>query len=325
MNTLNRFERALFVKRNAINDFFGGWEEDDIKLLEKFKSLDVFTANELEPGYIYDWLGVKTAHKFHQWLRMKAEDSVQILELPVPDDQIHAETIEYIALLVSIERAQKIGDSKYTVFEFGASYAPWAVASGVVAKRCRFDSISLNAVEASESMLENAKTHAKVNEMTSFFNLTHGAVAVNDGFVFFPKVDVQSDNGAQISDNASDVDYRGLRLNYDKVKSYCTKTLLLDHNRIDLLHMDLQGAEAKLLINQDFLSIITGKVSTLFLATQSRLIEGLALENLSNMGWLLIRERPTTYKQNSRTKDINGWTLRDGGQIWINPKIFTLK
>jgi FkbM family methyltransferase len=320
MNNLNRFDRALFVRRNAVNDFFGGWEEDDIKLLEKYKKPIGFNANALDPGYIYDWLGVKTLHKFHQWLKMKVEDSAQILELPVPDDQIHAETIEYVALLLAIERAKKIDDYKFTVFEFGASYAPWAIASGVVAKRNGFNIINLNAVEVSASMLENAKMHAKINGMENSFNLIHGAVALNDGFVFFPKIDVQTDNGAQISDYANDLDYRGLRLNYDKVKSYCTKTLLLDHDRIDFLHMDLQGAEAKLLIDQSFLNTITSKVSTLFLATQSRLIEGVALEELSNMGWLLLRERPTTYQQNTRTKDINGWTLRDGGQIWINPK-----
>jgi FkbM family methyltransferase len=320
MNELNRFERAIFVKRNAVNDFFGGWEENDIELLNKYKELDHSNVATLENGYIYDWLGVKTSHKFHSWLKMREVDSVQILEIPIPDDQIHAETIEYVSLITAIERAKKLKDYQFTVFEFGASYAPWAVASGVVAKKNGFKHISLNAVEASESMLNNAKMHAKVNHMQDYFNLTHGAVAVKDGTVFFPKVDVQSDNGAQISESTVDVDYRGLRLNYEEVPAYSTKSLFTQHDRIDFLHMDLQGAEAKLLVDQVFLDVINAKVSTLFLATQSRLIEGVALERLSKMGWLLLRERPTIYKQNTRTTDINGWTLRDGGQIWINPR-----
>lgn len=320
MDKLNRLELALFVRRHAVNDFFGGWEETDIDLLNRYKKSDSSNAAPLERGYIYDWLGVKTSHKFHSWLNMREEDSVQISEIPIPDDKIHAETIEYVSLITAIDRAIKINDSHFTVFEFGASYAPWAVASGVVAKRCGFNNISLNAIEASSSMINNAKMHAKINNMLNHFSLTHGAVAVNDGIVFFPKVDVKSDNGAQISESAVDIDYRGLRLNYEEVRAYSTKTLFSQHDRVDFLHMDLQGAEAKLLVDKDFLDIINAKVSTLFLATQSRTIEGVALDQLSKIGWSLLRERPTTYKQNTRTTDINGWTLRDGGQIWINPK-----
>ena len=226
----------------------------------------------LDGGYIYDWLGVKTPHKFQSWLNMKENDSVQILDIPIPDDQVHAETIEYVGMLTAIDRAMRFHQKCFTVFEFGASYAPWAVASGVVAKRNGFQKISLNAIEASASMLDNAKMHAQINHVSDYFNLTHGAVAVNDGSVFFPKIDVRSDNGAQISERMVDVDYRGLSVNQEKVKAFSTESLFADHDRIDFLHMDLQGAEAKLLIDPVFLHVIAAKLSTLFLATQSRLI-----------------------------------------------------
>ena len=327
LDEMSRVDRALYVRKNSINDFFGGWEEEDIVLLNKYMDSNPLQKSSikknLQPGYIYDWLGIRTSHKFHSWLNMTDNDVLQILDLPIPDDQIHAETIEYVGLTISIERAKKNKDRQFVMFEFGASYAPWAVASGFLAQKVGggfFEKLSLNAVEASSSMIENAKSHAKDNGLYEFFNIIHGAVDVRDGLVYFPKVDVQSDNGAQISDKPIDIDYRGLKLEYNEIESFSASTLFNLHSRIDFLHMDLQGVEEKLLDDSDFLNTVTQKVSTIFLATHSRSIEGLALKNLSKLGWILNRERPTTFKQSFKTEDVNGWTLRDGGQIWINPK-----
>ena len=139
--------------------------------------------------------------------------------------------------------------------------------------------------------------------------------------MYFPKVNVTSDNGGQIASEALSNDYRGLELEYEVVKGFSLATLASGYERIDFLHMDVQGAEAMLLANDSFLAVLDKKVATFYLATQSRLIEGLALQKLSGMGWHLARERPTMYRQNDRTQDINGWTLRDGGQLWLNPKI----
>jgi hypothetical protein len=148
----------------------------------------------------------------------------------------------------------------------------------------------------------------------------HGAIYTKDEYVFFPKVNVANDNGAQITQAALKKDYRGLDLDYEKIPGYSLNTLSTNYSQIDFLHMDVQGAEAMLLNDNDFIGTLNQKVATFFIATQSRLIEGIALEKLSELGWFLIRERPTMYRQNNRTKDINGWTLRDGGQLWINPK-----
>lgn len=318
----DRVQTALNVRKNSVNDFFGGWEERDLKLLSSYQLIDPIIAAS---GEIVDWLGIRTAARLHAWLPIPPNGSVSINGLPVPDDQVHAETIEYVSLLVSLERALHFGGKCFTALELGASYAPWAIAAGVVAKRKGFEELNLIAVEANKEIVPNITEHATRNGLLSGGKganvvAVHGAIYTHDEDVYFPKVNVTSDNGGQIASTALKSDYRGLELEYETVTGYSLATLSSKYERIDFLHMDVQGAEAMLLANDSFLAVLNEKVATFYLATQSRLIEGMALQKLSDLGWSLIRERPTMYRSNERTKDINGWTLRDGGQLWINPK-----
>lgn len=316
-----RAEKAIVVKNNAVNDFFGGWQEEDLDLLSCYQITEAVAPDQ---GEIIDWLGIRTSSKMHSWLVMPEAGALIINELPVPDDQVHAETIEYVALLTSIERALKLGGTSFTAIELGASYAPWAVAAGVVALRKKFAQINLVAVEANKDMLINIEDHARRNNLIGLSDIdlraVHGAIYVDNKIVYFPKVDVTSDNGGQITSTILSKDYRGLEYEYDPVDGFTLAELAKNYEHIDFLHMDVQGAELMLLGDDSFVDTLDKKVSTFFLATQSRLIEGVALQKLSALGWVLKRERPTIYRQNGRTSDINGWTLRDGGQLWLNPR-----
>jgi hypothetical protein len=81
--------------------------------------------------------------------------------------------------------------------------------------------------------------------------------------------------------------------------------------------LDIQGSEEILLQDDSFLHTLNERVVTLFIGTHSRLIEGIALKQLSAMGWSLYRERPTRYEQKDGVS-ISAWTSQDGGQIWFN-------
>lgn len=320
-SALDHVSKALWVRRNAVNDFFGGWEEDDVALLRRLVPLEVPSP---AAGEIVDWLGIRTLHSHHAWLGLEPSASAAILELPFPDDQVHAEAIEYVALAHAIDRASKHEDRAFSAIELGASYAPWAVASGVLALRAGLERISLCAVEASSSMIPCIRAHAERNGLTKEvgveIQVVHGAITAQGGIVYFPNVAVSTDNGAQVSQSPRARDYRGLDLLYETVSGITFTELTRDISRIDFLHIDIQGAEEELLLEQGFFANVASKVSTLFLATQSRLIEGVALRQLSRLGWRVVRERPTMYRQNERTDDPNGWTLRDGRQLWLNPR-----
>ena len=314
-----RVQAALDSKASSANDFFGGWDEADLLLLQRWAQ----HPKELVPvdGALVDWLGGRTNVENHQCLSIYGGEPVVIAELPVPDDRVHAETIEYVALLTSLERARAHGNS-YTMFELGSSFAPWSVSAGMLAHRAGFATIDLCAVEASAATVPRIHEHIELNGLRHLAGLTfrvvNAAVSTDPGTLYFPKVDTRFDNGAQVVSHPSVADYRGLEVAYDEVEAVTFDSLSAGCPRVDFLHLDLQGAEESLLLDDRFVAAITERVSALLLATQSRFIEGLALRALPDRGWYLVRERPTTFVQNSRTSDVNGWTVRDGAQLWLN-------
>lgn len=302
-------------------DFFGGWNEADIAFLSRFAGQRTAVPKS---GEIYDWLGVRTLIRRHGWLDQPESGIIDIPAIPIPSDMIHAEAIEYVSLLVSLERARAEARQSFVAVELGASYGPWVTAAGMLARRLGFGSVDLVAVEASAQIIPEILEHAALNGICSDgqvrIKAIHSAVHTHDQDVFFPKVNVSHDNGAQVSADPGTTDYRGLSVEYDRVQGITLRRIYEEFDIVDFAHLDLQGAEELLLQDEDFLQVLTDKTSTFFLATQSRFIEGLALKALSARGWVLVRERPTTYKFVSDRPDINGWTLRDGGQLWLNSR-----
>lgn len=314
-----RVQTAIDSRANATNDFYGGWEDSDLEFLAAWAP-DPLTLRP-ERGQLVDWLGVRTDLKNHAWLTVPSDGCIVVADLPVPDDQVHAEAIEYVGLLRGIERAQRLGTT-YTMMELGSSYGPWSVAAGVVAKRAGFERIHLTAVEASEPTIALLERHIALNRLADDaaveWRIVHAAVAAAEGVLFFPRVDTRADNGAQATTSPDSIDYRGLSVAYDEVPAITMRQLVDPYERVDFVHLDLQGAEEALLVDETFLQCIGERVSAMLLATQSRLIEGLALRELSRRGWRLLRERPTRFEPNDRTSDVNGWTTRDGAQLWVN-------
>jgi FkbM family methyltransferase len=312
---------ALDSRSTATNDFFGGWDETDVEFLAQWAADPAMLAPV--PGVIVDWLGGRTKQSNHGWLPVPPDGCIVVADLPVPDDQIHAETIEYVALLRSVDRARRRGDG-FTMFELGSSYAPWCVLAGLTARRAGLSPIKLCAVEASRATIDRIHEHIRLNHLDDggdvSWEVVHAAVSDRSGKVYFPRVDTRADNGAQVTRSRGRTDYRGVKVDYDEVRAVTFAELSASYRRVDFVHLDLQGAEQALLEDDAFLKRLTACTSAVLLATQSRLVEGIALRSLAARGWRLVRERPTTFAQNERTADVNGWTTRDGAQFWINTR-----
>lgn len=314
-----RVELARRAKLDSVNDFFGGWVEEDIAALQRWRC--DLQGIEPAPGELVDWLGCRTAKANHAWLGNSQAGAV-VDDLPFPDDQIHAEAIEYVALIFAIERALADAQTTFRVIELGSSYAPWCVSAAVTARRAGL-TVTADAVEANESTMPLIGEHFQRNGIHAdpqvTFHAHNAAVSTSGEDLYFPVVDTRSDNGAQATQTPSSQDYRGVSQSYRRVPGLTLQGLLgPSPDSVDFLHMDLQGAEQGLLEDDEFLRTISSHVRVLFLATQSRLIEGIALRELSKRGWTLYRERPTMFIAKPETRDVNGWTVRDGGQVWFN-------
>jgi FkbM family methyltransferase len=322
---MNELDKIVEASQLLGNDFFGSWIEKDFSFLSQFKVTHDVGANR---GEVVDWLGIRTDGSLHQWLGMDPRGPGIVLDsLPFPDDKLHADAIEYIALLFAVDRtrltAASGGPSSFNVVEIGASYAPWATAAAVVALRLGFDRVHCLALEASRRMLEKMEAHAERNGVLHdprvSFRPFWGAISPVDGFVYFPDVDSSFDNGAQVVSSPVDTDYRGLKMSYKQVPAISMETFLVDTEKVDFLHIDVQGSEQGLLSSLGFLRVLKEKVVVLYLATHSREIEGLAMRMLSADGWCLLRERPVKVDTTQAGRpDVISWTSRDGGQIWVN-------
>jgi hypothetical protein len=93
-----RVRKAVEARETLGEDFFGGWQPSDIELFQRHARPSQPTAN-----MITDFLGIKIAARFHPWAAYMS-GSVNA-DIPLPNDSLHAEAIEYFAFLHSIECA----------------------------------------------------------------------------------------------------------------------------------------------------------------------------------------------------------------------------
>jgi FkbM family methyltransferase len=308
-----RVSSAVAARETLGHDFFGGWEPSDLELFARHR----FIAKG-SPGFVTDYFGVKTASAFVPWA---AGNSGGVLtDPPIPDDGVRAEAIEYFAMIHALEHSPK---NSFSIIELGSSYAPWACAGGVLAARLGKTKISIRAVEASsffhKLILENFKSNGLTSTSSTVVfeaKAIHGAAGIKKGTIFFPIVTSAFENGGQASNEKLEVDYLGRIVPHEAVPVRTLDEIFDGLTLIDLLHCDIQGAEAEVLLHGA--ALLTQKVRHMFIGTHSRLIEGELIECFHKHGWSLIRERPAAFIHKVELPSIVGMTTRDGGQYWIN-------
>lgn len=308
-----RAKAAIEARKILGNDFFGGWEELDLALFEKYHCPLVGS-----PDFLTDYFGFKTHSNYIPWVN--ASGGVVDTNPPIPDDGVRAEAIEYFALFHAFELAKA---NSFTMIELGASYAPWASAAAVTAIRHGKKVINIRAVEASNWFFEEISNNFKHNNI---FNppdgvhvsaqAIHGAVGIKPGIVYFPIVKSAFENGGQATSENTAVDYVGRDVEHEPVTVRTLDEIFFSLDFIDLVHCDIQGAELDVIVHGA--ALLSSKVRSIFVGTHSRYIEGVIIECLHKHGWSLVRERPTVFNHRSELQSVVGMTTRDGGQYWVN-------
>ena len=95
---LERANAAIEARKVLGEDFFGGWEPSDAEMFLRYAR-----PSRATPGKITDFLGIKTSSFLHPWAH--CHDNMVIGQIPLPDDSLRAEAIEYFATLHSFEAA----------------------------------------------------------------------------------------------------------------------------------------------------------------------------------------------------------------------------
>ena len=146
--------------------------------------------------------------------------------------------------------------------------------------------------------------------------IIHGVVGVTDGEARFPKLSHPHDHyGASAAfEGEETVDAPGYA-GWETLRCLSLKSILADWKRVDLLHVDIQGAEGEILTAT--IDRLNKSVRRVVVGTHSRTIEGDLLDVFSGNGWILESEAACGFRQAE-----NGacFLTVDGEQVWRNPR-----
>lgn len=292
---------------------------------------------------VTDFFGAVTPITCAPYLASRAGSVIE--EPPFPSDSLRANFIEYIAVIESINSASL---KSYQMVELGASYAPFAVLSAILAARRGVESITVCAVEAARNGVDAIRKNFGANGfdedsivvVNSFPESPAGLsaqvrvaapgvsiIAIEGAYsskcqtLWFPDVDCTIDNGAKTSGEDLELDCRGRAYQNVPVNAFTIDQILSvfrPDSPVDLAHIDIQGEELTVL--PDSIALLNQRVKRVMLGTHSRLIEGLMLDLFHRNGWLLIAEEPCGFIYNSALNDFIGMTNKDGSQYWLNTR-----
>lgn len=294
-----------------------------------------------EGGYVTDFLGIRTSINTFSGL---TPYSGMVEGYPIPCN-FHANTIEWAGVLRSVAEAAE----QFVAIELGAGWGPWLVTGGFAARKKGIQAIRLVGVEGSAKHLRFMRDHLQKNGFVpEEHTLLHGVVGTYDGSARFPVIDEASDNwGAEAAFQtklsaprlaSSNEGWKrwlrpGVRMarrikarllgrtlpqepataKTENLKCYALATILKPFERIDLIHVDIQGAEYDVIVSAR--GQLKQKVRRLVVGTHGRLIEERLFAEMTKQGWSLESEEACAFDEAS---DGNIHLARDGCQVWRN-------
>jgi FkbM family methyltransferase len=234
---------------------------------------------------VYDFLGGKIDARFkHDWERNLVPEGSKI----TPGYPALSEwTADWVASLL----AAKTAGSHFNIVELGAGYGQWMVTGLLAFNAIRPAGTGFGiAVEADLSHYEWLKQNVESNLgglPNLVTELVHGAAGL-DGSVTFPVVeDPSKDYGASYS----------LAGSYEKtieVPSFSLDSLCkkLPKGKIDMLHVDIQGAEVDLIESDNFQERLADTRVVLFGTHRSTELHNSVRNKLQEAGLVIKLEWP---------------------------------
>ncbi|UEM03795.1 hypothetical protein JL101_028270 [Skermanella rosea] len=264
----------------------------------------------LEPrdGHLTNFLGVVIHNKFLPGVL--ADRAGQVEGIPNPANW-HADIAEWAAALRAVELARKT----FTMAELGCGWGCWMNNTGVAARRLGLKT-HLIGVEGDPGHIAFAREACASNGFAADeVTLFHGIAAAIPGTALFPR---QKTSGMEwglepIFNATGEERRRALRAgSHDELPMIPLNEVIGDRERLDLLHVDIQGGEADLV--DSCIGTLSRRVAYMVIGTHSRQIEGRLMDSLLGAGWTLEMERPAIIRLSGGAP----LTLVDGVQGWRN-------
>lgn len=285
----------------------------------------------LDSEYFHDCLEGRTRRKFYDFSEsvLGHHGLADILELFCPSQ--NEDYFDWIDLFESVHQAE----DKFQMIELGAAFGRWA-AFGVLAARSLGKPIGRFGVyEAEPTHFRWIEEHFGDNRIKcGEHDIVEAAVGPAEGVTpFFVGCPSEWYGQSIAPGRAATPWYRSLLLKFKKaapmdrvaqVKMLSLKSVLEGFERVDLIHMDIQGAELDVVssavaeLNEKVRRLHIGTHSPDVMATLGRNVGEELKGVLRPNDWDLIREiRPNS------TETVEGMEIRfvDGVQTWINAKL----
>lgn len=280
----------------------------------EFDALDVLKTFEIrnqtpEPGLARNFIGVRVPPKIHPPRLDKLAGTIE--GMPDPGNW-HADIAEWAAALLSVMRS----DDSYRIIELGCGWGCWLVNMGVAA-RAHGRSVDLIGIEGDANHLVNAREVLELNGFDdSTFSLHHGIAGPHPGKAIFPNPEAGTAEwgGAAIFDADAETLARAEADPTVQVLDCKTLSQLSGGQEIDLLHVDIQGAELDFVTGN--MAELDSHVHRVLIGTHGRIIEGQIMDHFIKAGWLMEMERPAIAPLLGGRPQLG----IDGVQLWRNPK-----
>lgn len=252
----------------------------------------VFASLAAGSGPLPNWLGVSTRRDFF-------DPELPFVEMSFPpiDDQY----LEWIDVLQAVVAAKE----SFTMLELGAGYGRWIVNAAAAVRTYSDVPCRLIAVEAEPTHFEWLRAHCADNDVDA--ELVHAAVAGAPGEVMFAVGDARSWYGQSIVEEAAERD--GSR----RVPAVTLSSLLEPLDRVDLIHMDVQGVEA------DIVEEARGSLSAVMrchIGTHGREQEMRLRSLFGELGWSCLNDFESESVGRTAWGELR---FQDGIQTWLNP------
>lgn len=306
-----------------------------------------------DPRFFTNFLGVKTAKKF---IDMDSPNFITALEVENRGEfpRFSENYFEWIDLLEAVAAAK----DRFVMFELGAGWGNWIVNAALAVQRYHGTlPYTLVGVEAEPTHFKWMVQHLRNNGIDpSRHELIMAAVSDKDGTTYFPAGGNPAISYSQAIMDTAHTPSTAQYINHSvqsvfrkiptlvrtgrildlkrisgwvhrtfmdpprsiQVKTVCLKTLLRSYDRVDLIDMDVQGAEYSVLSAAR--EELDAKVKKVHVGTHGpgRQIEKNLRIFFHELGW----ENKYDFENTSRVETEYGpIQFSDGIQSWSNPKL----
>lgn len=287
-----------------------------------FSQFEPFTG-DFPLDRAFDFIGARCKLHFSREIRSSSE---LYIKATVP--HLSDEYFEWISLLQAAKRAS----GSFTVVELGAGFGRWSARAVLAAKQCGITDIKAILVEAEPCHAEWCKEHM-IDNAISNFEVIEAAVGAQKGEMLFvvrePNKDFAPSDWYGQAANWTAENYHvateetyyghpvidnGTGWGSIKVPVLPLDEILSATKSVDLIDMDIQGAEAEVV--ESSMAVLNAKVKAIHIGTHSTEIEGRVRSSFESHGWRRIWDYPLQQRVDTPFGPVS---FDDGVQTWENP------